>query len=160
MLRLKLNHVSKRGHWYQSLGYSSEHTKNNPSSLLRASYGCISWGFWRKPTTRYRFYSRRYSRPFPILMMWNTSRVLLSLMLNTCKCDCPVNLRLFDIPASLDGSWESSHMDSRHGFLALGFADTGVVLDWHYLRCRCPACAMWSGREDTNEYMDWWGEHT
>ena len=101
--------------------------------------------------------------------MGNASCALLSLMLNSCKHDCLVNVRATffsdpdsspaDIPVSLDGSWKSRRMDSRHGVVASVSADTGEVLDRHYLCSRCAACAMWSGREDTDEYMDWWGEH-
>ena len=60
-----------------------------------------------------------------------------------------------DIPVSLDGSWKSRRMDSRHGFVTAVSADTGEVLDRHYMCSRCPVCLSWADKEGTEEYMEW-----
>ena len=66
---------------------------------------------------------------------------------------------IIDVPVTIDGSWKSRRMDSKHGFVTAISVETGKVLDRVYRTSRCHGCAWWKGKEGTPEHAEWLEDH-
>ena len=70
--------------------------------------------------------------------------------------DTELKSTVIDVPASLDGSYNSRH-NALNGVVVAISADTGKAIDRHFMSRGCPGCRRWAEKDhNTIEYLEWY----